>query len=229
MIFPKLKTEYVVQVNDRTRLDARDTFVSPDEADITLIEIQAEIGGQFLDITSERYIDWQYDDAQVETITLRVTTDAAPTTITKNIQVLSESEDNLFSSDADLIQYEGDILNYVREGRDSYLDKHRASQKIILDELDSAKVWKRDGSRYTAADLVDIQDFKQWSIFLTLQLIFEGLSNAVDDIFNRKASKYQTMAIDAKSRGVLRLDYNGDGTIDDFEKTDIKTGLLFRQ
>jgi uncharacterized Fe-S cluster-containing radical SAM superfamily protein len=102
MIFPKLKTESIVQVNDKTRIDARDTFLSPDEAAITLLEIQAEIGGQFLDVTGTSYIDWQYDTAQEETITLRVTTDSTPVTITKTLTVISASDDNLFSSDADL-------------------------------------------------------------------------------------------------------------------------------
>jgi hypothetical protein len=90
-------------------------------------------------------------------------------------------------------------------------------------------VWQRDGSRYTAADLIDIQDFKEWSKYLTLQIIFESLSNAVDDVFSRKAEKYSSMATKAKNRGVLRLDYNDNDEIDDFEKTDLRTGLLFRQ
>jgi hypothetical protein len=231
MIFGNIETEKVLQLNDRTRIDARKTYLSPDESAITKIEIQPEIGTDFQDVTSNKYLDWSYDSSGTKNITLRITTDSNPQDFTRSIIILTPEQDNLFSSDADLLSYEDDILNYVRDGRNSFLDKHRASQIIILDDLDSAKIWKRDGSRYKAEDIIDIQDFKQWSIFLTLKIIFESLSNAVDDIFSQKAEKYSSMAINAKSRASLRLDRNQNGEIDreEIDGTDIQTGLLFRR
>jgi len=39
MIFIRANTEEKVQVDDKTRIDAEQTFLSPDEAAITLVEI----------------------------------------------------------------------------------------------------------------------------------------------------------------------------------------------
>jgi len=42
MIFGVLELEKVIQIDDRTRLDASKSYTTPDEGDITLIEIQPE-------------------------------------------------------------------------------------------------------------------------------------------------------------------------------------------
>jgi hypothetical protein len=231
MIFGTLETEQMLQTNDKTRLDATKSYISPDESSITKVEIQPELGAAFIDVTSKQYLDWSYQTSGTKQVTLRITTNSQPKDFTKDIMVVTPAQDNLFSSDSDLIQYEDDILSYVRDGRNSFLDKHRASQIMILDDLDSAQIWKRDGSRFKAADIVDIQDFKQWSTFQTLKVIFESLSNAVDDIFSRKAEKYSGLAIEAKRRASLRLDLNNDGTIEDneIEAADLSTGILRRR
>lgn len=231
MIFGKIENESIIQVNDKTRLSAIKTYISPDEADITKIEIQPESGADFIDVTENKYLDWSYGLDGEKTITLRVTTDYLPSEFSNNINVVSVADDNLFSGDSDLIEYEDDILSYVRDGRSSFLDKHRAAQMLILDDLDSAQIWKRDGSRFTASDIIDIQDFRRWSIFLTLKIIYESLSNAIDDVFSIKARKYSSMATEAKKRASLRLDVNQDGIIsnNEIDSVDLTTGLLFRR
>jgi hypothetical protein len=229
MIFPVLKTENVVQIDDQTRLDATSSYTSPDETSITLIEIEPETGVGFIDVTSERYLDWQYPSSGTKTVTVRVTTDSTPTTSTKDIEVKTKEEDNLFSLDTDLVNYEDDILSYVRDGRNSFIDKHRTSQEIILNDLDANKFWKEDGTRYTAGDIVDIQEFKQWSIFLTLKVICRSLSNQVDDLWDRKANEYSSRSTSAKKRAVFRLDADGDNEINEkTEKFDNQVARLIR-
>lgn len=229
MIFGVLKLEDKVQIGDKTRLDANSTYLSPDEGAITLLRISPDNGVTFFDVTNDKYLDWQFGTEQLETIILEVTTaTTAATTFSGTISVLAAATENLFSNDNDLVEYEDDVLRYIRSGRNSFIDKHRVAQTEILDELDQAKVWKRDGSRYVASDLVDIQDFKQWSRFLTLKIIYEGISNAIGDVFEAKSVKYGSMAIKAKERGVLRLDVNGDGVIEDFEKVDMMVGTMRR-
>lgn len=215
MIFPVLKLEKIVQVDDKTRLDGLSSHISPDEADITLIEIEPETAVGFIDVTSTQFLDWQYSSNGDKTVSLRITTDGAPTTITKDLTIISVADDNLFSADSDLIDYEDDILNYVRDGRNSFLDKHRTAQEIILNDLDANEYWKQDGTRYEAADIVDIQEFKQWSIFTTLKVIFRSLSNQNDDLYATKANMYSGRATSAKKRAVFRLDSDGDGSINE--------------
>lgn len=229
MIFPTLKTEDVVQLNDKTRLDGTGSYLSPDESAITLIEIEPEASAGYFDVTTNKYLDWQYSTAGLKAATIRITTDSTPTSYAAGITAISVDDDNLFSADTDLVDYEDDILNYIRSGRNSFLDKHRAAQRIILNDLDSNKYWKEDGSRYEAADIVDIQEFKQWSIFLTLKIIFRTLSNAKDDIFDTKSHTYNGRATSAKKRATFRLDFDGDGEIsEDTEKISNQVTYLIK-
>ena len=146
MIFPVLELESVVQVNDRTRLNAGKTYISPDEAAITLIEIQPAASEAFIDVTSNRYLDWQYSTDGTAAVVVRVTTGSSgPTTFTKDLSVLSVADDKLFSADSELLPYEPNILDYVREGRNSFLDIHRASQDRILKWLDENRYWNKQG------------------------------------------------------------------------------------
>lgn len=226
-IFADIKVESTVQIGDKTRIDAAKSFSNEGEV-FDLVEIAAD-GVTFIDVTNDLYLDTVYSLEQVENPVVRVTSGVDVVTATISINVISAATDNLFSSDSQLVQHEDDILSYLREGRDSYLDKHRLAQSIILNDLDRTGVWKQDGTRFTADEIVDIQEFKEWSKYLVLKLIFESMSNQVEDIFFIKASRYNSMAIEAKKRAVLRLDVNDDGSINEnSEKVNILTGILKR-
>ncbi len=229
MIFGELKLEGTVQVSDKTRLDATASFITQDEVDITKVEIEPHTSEGFIDVTSDKYLDWSYSTAGAKISTVRITTDGSPQSFTKGISIVDPATDALFSSDTDLIPIEDDILKYVRNGRNSFLDKHREAQKIVLNDLDKAKIWKDDGSIYTAADIVDIQEFKEQSKYVTLHLIFKGLSNAIDDIFSIKASRYLKFSKEAANRGSLHLDKNGNDDLSDDQKEDIFSGELRRR
>jgi hypothetical protein len=220
MIFPKLELENKIQVSDKTRLDGSKSFV-------TVVEPEAAAG--YIDVTTNKRLDWAYSTSGAKAVTIRVTTDGAPVTTTQNIEAITEADDNLFSSDPMLVELEDDILKYIRKGRSSFLDKHRAAQTMILDHLDANRIWKRDNSRYVAGDLVDIQDFKEWSRYLTMRLICESLSNEVGDIWNTKAINYDSMETRAKKRATLRLDSDADGEIDSSELEDIFSTRLVRR
>jgi len=231
MIFPKIINEAIVQVGDKTRIDVSKSFITPNSSAITMLEVSPDEATSPIDVFSTGYLDWCYSGASSSTITLLVTCEssASTATITAPISIITAETDNLFSTDNDLIGYEGDILSYVREGRNSYLDKHRAMQSKILDELASMGLFKADGTRYVAADIVDKEDFKKWSMFGVLENIFEELSNQVDDIFSRKKQHYGSLKVDAKKRGSIALDLNADGTVDVNEKIDNFTGSLVRR
>lgn len=214
MIFPILETESQLRVNDKSRLDATKSFISPDEAAITLVEIEPEAGVGFYDVTSSKYLDWQYDLDGDKVVTLQITTDGLPTQITKTISVLLPENDIIFSTDDDLLAHEDDILRYVRSGRSSFIDKHRLARKRIVRWLSEQRIYDRDGDNLTASAIMDVDEVNEWSKFYVLYIIFNSLSNAIDDIFAQKASLYQSLSKDAQNRSAIRLDTNGDGNED---------------
>jgi len=229
MIFPVLKLENVVQVNDQTRLDATKSYKTPDEAAVTLVEIEPESGAGFIDVTSSKYLDYQYSADGDKDVTVRITTDGAPTQLTKVLNITSVADDKLFSSDEELTSHEPDILDYVASGRNSFLNVHRNAQDRILTWLDEHRITDVNGDRLTKAAIVDIQEVNDWSKFMVLRLIFEGLSNSVDDIFSSKAQMYSAMEAKARNRSQIRLDRDGDGQIDDENPVDLRTFRLRRQ
>jgi len=231
VIFIKIIREPVVQVGDKTRLDLSGTFIiSTTSATITSVEIDPDNTGTFYDTGAKRIIDWAYSVNGTNNGTVRVTDSAANVeTQAFTTEILNESEDNLFSSDSDITAYEPDILKWVQDGRNSYLNMHRNAQTDILAELDASRIWKRDGERYTKDDIVDVIEFQEWSKFLVLRTIFEGLSNDVNDIFNTKMINYRSLEVQAKKRATFRLDSNGDGEITPSESVDNLSGYMYRR
>lgn len=233
MIFPKLELEKTIQINDKTRLNATKSFISKGEAAITLIEIEPEAAAGFVDVTNadsdNYYLDWAYAGATRQVIaSVRITTDGAPVTTTETLEVITATDDALFSGDNDIIQYEKDIMNHIRPGRSSYLDKHREAQVRILSALDEKGIKDEDGDRLTKTDILDPTEILDWSKFIALAIIFGEISNAKDDIFNDKSNKYKKMANETKTRAFLRLDLNNDGILDDNEFTSMTQGFIGR-
>ena len=219
MIFPILECELKVQENDKTRLDARKTFTTPDEGAITKYEIEPEADAGYFDVTTNKYLDWSYSLAGTATVSLRITIGVDTETATKDIEVLSESDDCLFSKDSEIIPYEPDVLDFVRSGRSSFIDVHRSAKDNIISKLVSLNLFGQSGNKVEAKDLIGLDDVKGWSKFLTLQTIFEGISNASDDVFSRKADKYALLAKAAEDKTVKNLDRDSDGVIDDRDES----------
>lgn len=145
------------------------------------------------------------------------------------IKVYSFDGDKLFSQDGDLITHEPDILNWVPEGRASFKNVARRSQGLIIAWLDERGYSNVYGDKYSKKDFLDINEVKQWSTFMTLRLIFQGMSNAIDDVFDRKSKQYQVHEEAARLRASLRLDTNNDGILSEGEGTGlISVGVLRR-
>ena len=217
-IFPRLRFEELVQENDKTRLDASVSFISKDEAAISLVEIEPHTGDGFVDVTSTKtsdwFLDWVYTSAGTKTVSVRITTGGAPQTQTFDLEVVTEADDYLFSDDKDLIGYEKDILKWIKPGRDTWKDYHRKARDLVVKFFDDKGYIKTDGSKLVKDDFKDLDEVRQWSACLTLHLIFQNQSNAVDDIFQTKARFYDSKAIDFRTRSVFRLDLDGSGTIE---------------
>lgn len=234
-IFGNIEVEAVVQVNDKTRINCAKSFVSKDEAALTLVRIRPEASEAFIQVSGspvlskDLYLDWEYTSAGSKTITLELTTDGAPQTYTKTITVISAADDCLYSADSDLVAIEPDILKWIPTGRNSFINIHRAAQGLILDWLDSIRVWRKDGSKLQKQDLKLTDDLKQASIYTTLELIFMGISNKTDDVFLQKAREYRSKALDVKNRGRIQADFNANGTLDQREDVDMKSFVMVRR
>lgn len=218
MIFPVLETEKVVQIGDMTRLNAVKSFISKDEDPITKVEIKPEASEAWIEVTgsgqTDWYLDWVYLGASREIVPqVRVTTDTDQT-LNGAISLLTSEDDKLFSNDQDLVAFETDILKWVPNGRASFLNVHRAAQTKILEMLDESGVVDSQGNKLTKTAVIDNTEVNAWSRDMTLQLIFQGLANAKDDIFTTKSAHYASEALKRKARAVLRLDLNGDEQVD---------------
>lgn len=222
MIFPDFKLDTVYQVGEKVRINCSGTFLSPDHAAITLVEIEPEAGAGFIPVTSTKLLDWQYSSAGTKVISLRVTA-GSPETFTHSLSVVTVASDALWSKDTDLLPYEPDVMKWLPKERSSFAFIHRRAQQSILTTLDERKVWKTEtGERFAKGDLVDVQEVKDWSIALALQYLFEGLSNAVGDVFEVKAKKYASMVEQRSNRAAIRIDNNGDGEINQEDENEVR-------
>ena len=211
MIFGVIKNESIVQVSDQTRIDVSKSYVVNEASAITLIRVKPELSASYVDVTSSKYLDWQYVADGEKTITLEITTDGVPAEFTKVLSVLTIEDDYLFSNDEDLVDIEDDILNYVRAGRNSYLDKHRVAQKHIMTYLNDQRIWDTKGQKLGKKAVLKIDEVREWSKFMTLHLIYFSISNQTDDVFMVKADIYKKKFLDFRKSATLRLDTDGSG------------------
>lgn len=234
MIFPNINTEAIIQTKDRIRFDASKTFVSKGEAAITSVEIEPEAGAGFIDIFGSGnqknwFLDWEFDGTDRDIVaSVRVATDGAPVLKTVTVKVVTPETDKLFSYDADLLSRKSDILNWVPEGRNSFINFHRRAQEKIIAWFDEQGFTFSDGTKITKDAVVDVDEVRLWSVNLTLSLIMFNFSNSVDDVFARQAAEFESDAISHRTRAITRLDLNQDGEIDNNEGVNMRTFDLLR-
>lgn len=236
MIAPIIEVEPVLQIGDKTRLDASKSFVSKGEPAVFAVSIEPEAGAGFINVMSTDpknwFLDWVYTGAsRTVTVSCRVQVgniSGATATQTITLPLLTSADDKLFSVDQDLIALEPDILKWVKKGRSSFIDVHRMAQKKILEYLDEAGLRNADGTKISKNELIDLSEVKPWSRDLTLSLIFRGLSNQVGDVFDEKAKYYASEAKNRSDRAVLAWDWNKDGTIEEDERASLQSVVMER-
>jgi hypothetical protein len=235
MIFPIIECDDTVQVNDKFRISADKSYVTKDEAAISLVEIDAG-DGSFIDVTgsapikaSNWFLDFQHSTPGSKTVAVRVTTDGSPVTVTKTVTVLTAAQDYLYSKDSELVAIESDILKYMPAGKASFKYAHREAQGQILEWLWTNGYWKSDGSRFVKTDFIDLIEVNYWSRYLTLRLIYDDLSNQTEDIFFKKARKHENTEHLWRRKAMLKIDVNGDAIQDPYEGLDMTTKRLVRE
>jgi len=235
MISTNLTLEKVVQVYDKTRLNASLSFAT--QEDITDVEIKPSATDDYISVYNSNsdkwYLDWAYETDGPTTVTVRITGTVNTATRTFDIVVLDEDDDALFSSDQDIFPHEPNIHEYLPRGKNSFLYVHRASQQKILDHLDERRIWKNDGSRYVKADIAAITDdeirdqFRRWSTHQTIATILESVQVSNTDIFQEKKIEHLKLMEAARDRAALRLDQDGDSVIDEY-RVDVRSLRMVR-
>lgn len=236
MIFPKVECDKYAQVSDKIRLDATKTYISKGEPTITIVEIEPEAGAGFVVVTGATpivsknwFLDWEYATAGTKVVSVRVTTNAAPVTVTSSIEVVTEAVDKLFSCDADLVSIEHNVTKYVPEGRSTFKYLHREAQKQILEWLWINGYRGPENVRLDKDNVLDVEEVRFWSKYLTLRLLFQDLSNGPNDVFDTKSKLYEKDEHKWRENAGLKLDFNGDGTQGAYESSNLTSRELVRE
>jgi hypothetical protein len=240
-LIPNIIIEPTIQLNDMTRIDVSNSIVSASATAGLEYTYKIEIFKEMVlehsytfpsdTILKDAVLDIMYTTDGVRTVTFTMSdNDTTPNTqaISKTQTVVTIVSDYLYSEDYELIQYEQDILKYIRDGRNTFIDFHRAAQTEILNYLDREGVRDVNGDKIIKTSFIDITEVKEWSKFIVLRMIFESLSNVKEDIFFIKATKYKAMENEAKNRVILLFDVDGSGTVTANETISIKHGKLLR-
>lgn len=240
MIFPTIESDDVVQVGDKFRIYADKTYKTPDEAAYTKVEIEPYAGAGFIEVQGDLskpkpeknwFLDFQFPSSGAKVISLRVTTNGAPVTVTKTVTCLTEAEDNLFSDDNLLKEVQEDIFKLIPDGRSSFKYKHRAAQNYMLDWLWNNGYYKSVGAGvepFTKADVVDVEFISDWATYVCLRMLYESNQSQGGDVFRQKAGDFMNKEERAREKFLIKLDTDGDGNLSVNEGEQVTSRRLIR-
>lgn len=234
-LFPNiLLYDSTLQVEDKTRISGEKSYVSKDESAITGVSVNPDVGTEsYIDVfdtaSKNWFLDWQYSASGTYTVGVQISAGGATSSITGSITVLDSASDKLFSTDQDLLAEEPDLLKYLPAWKSSYNWMHRRAQERMFAWLDEQGYTDVYANKFTKADVTDTDELNEWSRYMVLRMIFQGISNSVDDVFDQKSKYYESKEIRSRKRFVLRLDIDADGIVDTFEDMHMTTGRIWRK
>lgn len=245
MIFPNINCDLIVQQDDKFRISAQRSYKTADEAAISKIEIEADTGLGFIDVTGDLtkpypekkwFLDYQHATNGTKTISVKVTVGtglgATSATSTLDIMVVTEIADNLFATDDNLKEIQEDVYNLLPDGRATFKYKHRAAQNFILDWLWNNGYFKTTPTEgptpYVKADVIDKEFISDWATYVCLRMIYNSASNQAADIFKTKSNEYLEYEVLAREKFLIKLDGNNDGNLDELEGAAITSRRLIR-
>jgi hypothetical protein len=232
MIFINCIKESLAQVGDKTRIDVSTSFVSG--SSITNISIRPSATDSFISVFSTKqdnwFLDWAYMTEGEKTITVEATDGTDTVSREFVINAISQSEDNLYSSDEQLFTIESEIRRYLPPGRNSFKNVHREAQSRILNYLDRKRIWNSDGTALTKEQINLTGEVSKWSVYESLFIIYTDLFIAVGDKFAEKVNQYKELRNIERERGSLRIDRDRSGEIQHSgETTDLKSFRMVRR
>ena len=232
MIFISCITESLVQVNDKTRIDVSKSFVSG--SGITDITIKPDAAESPISVFSTKqdnwFLDWAYSTDGEKTITVEATDGASTVSQNFTISIISEQDDNLYSSDDTMFSIETEIKRYLPPGKNSFKYIHREAQARILSYLDRKRIWNTDGTPLTKNQINLSGEVSKWSLYEALYIIYNDLFVSVGDKFAEKINQYRELRNSERDRATVRIDVTGSGEIDqDTRFQDLKSFRMVRR
>lgn len=235
-IFGLLRGPGEAQVGEIYRLDASETFVAKGQPAISVIEIEPEAGAGYVDVTSaaarDRFLDWVFSTPGAKTATVRVTlADTSQSTGTHDFTIRTAAEEDLLTTDNDLVTLESDAMRYLPDGRSTWNHIHREVRKQILEDLSDNRIFKTDGSDLAIADLKDKSEVRRWATHKAAELMFLDLSNSEGDTFFNRAKSYSSKVntYRAGAFNSLRVDIDQSGSVASDEIQDGRSVRLTRR
>jgi hypothetical protein len=232
MIFLSCIRESLVQVNDKTRIDVSKSFVSG--SGITAISIKPEASGAFIPVYNSNqakwYLDWAYATSGTKVISVQATDGTSTVSQNFELEVITEANDNLYSSDEQIFSIESELKRYIPDGKNSFKNIHREAQSRILNYLDRKRIWSSNGEPYSK-DQVNINgELSKWSLYEAMFIIYSDLFVSVGDKFAEKINQYKDLRNSERDRASIRIDKDNSGTFDSNEEIqDLKSFRMIRR
>jgi hypothetical protein len=141
----------------------------------------------------------------------------------------------VFSDDQDLKGIYPYVSNYLNSTETTFILRHENSRDLIIQELRNRGHQKKGESatfyeNVDAWDLLELNEVRLWSTYLTMANIFSSLQSNEGDMFKQKADEYMQKAEFYKAGAYLTLDKDDDGLIDDEESAkDVSVRRLVRR
>lgn len=132
----------------------------------------------------------------------------------------------ILSTDSDLLLENPYILDQaLMMGQSSHINAHISARNEIIQSLSNKGTIKSYGSpkRLTFWDILDIQEFRQGSMFLALSKIYFNLSDNKDDTWLAKSKEYRKFYLDQIDLYFKTIDINDDGVTSNTERSAIST------
>jgi len=210
-----LKNEYLLTASERVTLKSSDL-------DASLLPF---IGFNFSAELTDTSFQGSTIDALPRNVTLTLD-NGTPVGQVFTQKVFSPEGDALFSSDADLVVHEPQILDWVSVGRNSFIDAHRRSQEKIMQFIDQNGYLSNMGKRINKFQLLDLEDVRLWSVYMTLHHLFISFQNSKDDVLKDKSKYYEALMISARNQAVLVIDFNNNGKAEPEERVTTWSGSV---
>lgn len=138
----------------------------------------------------------------------------------------------LFSDDFDLKAEYPSIMEHLPADANSFVKFHESARKAIITDLRKTGITiqgitEAKRKQLDAFDILDKEEVREASKFLTLSKIFNWLSDQAGDKYEGLAAKYEAEAAGAITP-LISLDTNNDGKEDEEEVADPTVVLIGR-
>ena len=136
----------------------------------------------------------------------------------------------VFSHDRDLLEENPDVLDFLKPEESSFIGRHQAARKFIVQEIRNQGRSKRNRRGYLRDvdewDFLDPLQLRQASKYYVMHLIYFNVSDETDDRYSQKSDQYLQKYRDAIDLAYLAIDQNDDGVEDEGDLLERPTTIV---